>query len=79
VFRLSIGADVARGLSYLHGHSDDGTPHGPPVLHGDVKVRPLTAPGMPRSPRRATDDRVAWATRGWWLPPCLVRRAPTWG
>jgi hypothetical protein len=56
VSRLSIAADVARGLSYLHGHSDDGTPHGPPVLHGDVKVRPLTAPGShaPLLPRRAT-------------------------
>lgn len=39
--RLSISIDVARGLLYLHGHTDDGRPTGPPVLHRDVKVRSL--------------------------------------
>jgi hypothetical protein len=28
VVRLGIGADVARALNYLHGRTDDGTPHG---------------------------------------------------
>ena len=35
--RLEIAVDVARGLTYLHGQTEDGQRHSPPVYHRDVK------------------------------------------